>query len=243
MNGRVLVIDNDPGLLALLSIGLAREGFDVVTARDGIEGLRKAYALHPDVVVLDVMMPEMDGWTTCERLRQVSDVPIILLTAVSDTQSVVKGLELGANDYVTKPCSFDILKARVRAAMRHKSEGQRGVSDTVFDDGNLRIDLTAQTVTRMGKPVDLTPTEMRLLMYLASQKDRIVPHRELLTHVWGPQYADETKYLGVYVRYVRQKIEDDPSSPTYLVTKHRVGYCFTMQLPEGSSTTSSPGDF
>lgn len=240
MSERVLVIDNDSGLLTLLSMGLAREGFDVVTARSGIEGLHKAYTLHPDVVVLDIMMPEMDGWTTCERLRQVSDVPIILLTGVSDTQSVVRGLGLGADDYVTKPCSFDVLKARIRAAMRHKGEGPHGTSDTVLDDGYLRVDLAAQTVTRRGSPVDLTPTEMRLLMYLASQKDRIVPHRELLTHVWGSQYADETKYLGVYVRYVRQKIENDPSSPTYLITKHRVGYCFTMQSPESRSATPSP---
>ncbi len=241
MSGRVLVIDNDPGLLALLSMGLAREGFDVVTASDGIEGLHKAYALHPDVVVLDIMMPEMDGWTTCQRLRQVSDVPIVVLTAVSDSPSIVKGLGLGADDYVTKPCSFDVLKARIRAALRYKGGVGRGGSDTLLDDGTLRIDLTAQTVTRKGERIDLTPTETRLLMYLASNKDRVIPHRELLTRVWGPQYANETKYLGVYVRYVRQKIEENPSSPVYVVTKHRVGYCFCMQPPETPSATSFPG--
>ena len=226
MNGRVLVIDDDSGLLALLSMGLAREGLDVATARDGKEGLRKAYELHPDVVILDVMMAEMDGWATCSRLRQVTDVPIIMLTAAADSDSIVKGLALGADDYVTKPCSFDVLKARIRAALRRRGEGQRSDPDSVWDDGNLRIDLVEQTITRQGRAVDLTPTETRLLMYLVRHRERVIPHKELLIHVWGPQYADETKYLGVYVRYIRQKIEDDPSSPVYVITKHRVGYSF-----------------
>ena len=235
MNTRLLVIDDDSGLLALLSIGLAREGFDVATATNGREGLRKAYELHPDVVLLDVLMADMDGWTTCQRLRQVTDVPIIILTALTDSGSVVKGLALGADDYITKPCSFDVLKARIRAALRRRDETTRADPDTVFDDGNLRIDLVEQTVTRQGDPVHLTPTELRLLMYLVGHRGQIVSHKHLLTNVWGPEYANETKYLGVYIRYLRQKIEDDPSNPTYIVTKHRVGYCFMNGTEAGGS--------
>jgi two-component system KDP operon response regulator KdpE len=236
MSNRVLVIDDDSGLLTLLSIGLGREGLDVITARDGRDGLRKAYECHPDVVILDITMPEMDGWTTCMRLRQVTDVPIIVLTALGDSDSVVKGLALGADDYVTKPCSFDVLKARIRTALRHRGERQNGDPETILNDGNLCIDLVRQTVTRQGIAIDLTPTESRLLLYLAQHRGRVVPHRELLTHVWGPQYANESKYLGVYVRYVRAKIEDDPSNPVYITTKHRVGYSFVM-APAVQSTS------
>ena len=234
-NGQILVIDDDSGLLALMSIGLAREGYDVATARNGKEGLRKAYELHPDLVILDVMMPEMDGWTVCQRLRLVTDTPIIILTAVTDSSSVVKGLSLGACDYVTKPCSFDVLKARIRTALRHRAEPTAGAPDAVFDDGHLCVDLIRQTVTIAGDPVQLTPTESRLLMYLVRHRNRIVPHRELMTNVWGPEYAGETKYLGVYVRYVRQKIEDDPSNPDYIITKHRVGYSFVQRRPTAGS--------
>ena len=225
-NGKILVIDDDSGLLALLSIGLTREGYEVATARDGAGGLRKAYELHPDLVILDVMMPGIDGWDMCQRLRLVTDTPIIILSALSDTSSVVKGLSLGACDYVTKPCSFDVLKARIRAALRYRATMASSTPENVFDDGHLCVDLIRQTVTLEGHPVRLTPTESRLLMYLVSHRNRIVPHRELMTNVWGPEYADETQYLGVYIRYVRQKIENDPSNPTYVVTKHRVGYCF-----------------
>jgi DNA-binding response OmpR family regulator len=223
---RILVIDDDTGLLNLLRLSLTREGFEVATAENGKEGLRQAYEFHPDVVLLDLMMAGMDGWTACQRLRQVTHVPIIILTALADSGNVVKGLGLGADDYITKPCSFDVLKARIRAALRHRAEAPQDSPELIFDDGNLRIDMTAQTVARQGQPVHLTPTELRLLLCLVSKKGQIVSHGELLTNVWGPEYAEEVKYLGVYVRYVRQKVEDDPSNPAYILTRHKVGYSF-----------------
>jgi len=229
MKNHVLVIDDDEGLLTLLTLGLERDGFAVSTARNGRDGLFEAYRLHPDIIVLDIRMAEADGWTTCQRLRQVTNTPIIMLTALSDQKSVVRGLSLGADDYVVKPCSFDELKARIRAALRHAGEARYEQRDVILTDGNLRIDLVEQTVTRQGEPVTLTPTESRLLMYLARHQGRVVPHREMLINVWGPKYAEETKYLGVYVCYVRQKIEDDPSNPRYITTKHRVGYCFELR--------------
>jgi two-component system KDP operon response regulator KdpE len=226
MNEKILLIDDDSGLLTLLQLGLEREGFSVVTAKSGVEGVRRAYESRPDAIILDVMMAEMDGWTTCQRLRHICDTPIIMLTAKSGGEDIIKGLSLGADDYLTKPCSFDELKARIHTVLRRSSGGPREDKQTVFDDGVLQVDLRDGTVTRRGERVDLTPTELRLLMYLASQRGRIVPHKELLVNVWGPEYADEVGYLSVYIRYLRQKIEDDPANPHYICTRWKVGYYF-----------------
>ena len=226
MNEKILLIDDDSGLLTLLQLGLEREGFSVVTAKSGKEGVRRAYESRPDAIILDVMMAEMDGWTTCQRLRHICDTPIIMLTAKSGGEDIIKGLSLGADDYLTKPCSFDELKARIHTVLRRSSGGPREDKQTVFDDGILQVDLRDGTVVRRGERVDLTPTELRLLMYLASQRGRIVPHKELLVNVWGPEYADEVGYLSVYIRYLRQKIEDDPANPHYICTRWKVGYYF-----------------
>jgi two-component system KDP operon response regulator KdpE len=171
-------------------------------------------------------MAEMDGWTTCQRLRHICDTPIIMLTAKSGGDDIVKGLSLGADDYLTKPCSFDELKARIQTVLRRSGKSLRSDMEAVFDDGHLRVDLTEGTVMRQGQVVELTPTESRLLMYLASQRGRIVPHKELLVNVWGPEYAKEVGYLSVYIRYLRQKIEDDPADPQYICTRWKVGYYF-----------------
>jgi DNA-binding response OmpR family regulator len=226
MNEKILLIDDDSGLLTLLQLGLEREGFSVVTAKSGKEGVRRAYEYRPDAIILDIMMAEMDGWTTCQRLRHICDTPIIMLTAKSAGEDIIKGLSLGADDYLTKPCSFDELKARIQTVLRRSGVNSRDDKRTVFDDGNLRVDLRDGTVTRQGEIVDLTPTESRLLMYLASQRGRIVPHKELLVNVWGPEYAKEVGYLSVYIRYLRQKIEDDPANPKYICTRWKVGYYF-----------------
>jgi len=172
------------------------------------------------------MMAEMDGYTTCQRLRHVCDTPIIMLTAKSSGKDVIKGLSLGADDYISKPCSFDELKARIYTILRRNKQHPVDVQHDGFDDGTLEIDLRTRAVSLRGQEVDLTPTESRLLMYLVSRKGRIIPHRELLVNVWGPEYADEVKYLSVYIRYLRQKIEDDPSSPHYIRTRWKVGYHF-----------------
>jgi DNA-binding response OmpR family regulator len=239
MNETVLVIDDDSGLLTLLRLGLEREGFTVVTAESGKEGLRRAYEARPDVIVLDVMMPEMDGWLTCQRLRSMCDTPIIMLTAKTAQADVLKGLSLGADDYLTKPCSFDELKARIRTVLRRTSTSTSSDWRSVYDDDNLCIDLKDGTVSRRGEVIHLTPIESRLLMYLVSQKGRIVPHRELLISVWGPEYAEEVSYLSVYIRYLRRKIEADSSNPRYIRTRWRMGYYFagdgTFQ-PEGEES-------
>lgn len=226
MNEKVLIIDDDPGLLTLLRMGLEREGYQVITAQGGQEGLRQAYEHRPDVILLDILMPEMDGWEVCQRLRYVCDTPILILTAVDERDGVIRGLSIGADDYVVKPCTFEELKARIRALLRRAVTTSGTMRQSVYDDGNLRIDFSEGTITRHGEPVPLTPTEARLLLYLASQQRRVISHKELLTHVWGPAYADAVGYLSVYIRYLRQKIEDDPANPRYIRTRWRVGYYF-----------------
>ena len=226
MNETVLFVDDDAGLRTLMKLGLEREGFGVITAENGHEGIRKAYQHRPDAIILDVMMDEMDGWTACQRLRQVTDTPIIMLTARSEEDEIVKGLSLGADDYLTKPCSFVELKARILALLRRRGTQDPEREMGVFDDGNLYVDMRRGIVLRRNSEVSLSPTESRLLMYLVSQRGRIVPHRELLTQVWGSEYAKEMSYLAVYIRYLRQKLEQDPSHPKYIRTRWKVGYYF-----------------
>jgi DNA-binding response OmpR family regulator len=223
---KVLVIDDEPGLLTLVQVGLAQEGFQVLAANSGKEGLRMAYDNRPDVILLDIMMPDMDGFDVCQRLRHVCDTPILMLTAKSDRQDIIKGLTLGADDYITKPFNLDELRARIHTILRRTGPKMGNSWRSVYDDGYLRVDLTEGTVWRDGEEIHLAPTESRLLMYLVSQKGRTVPQEELLTSVWGPQCANESGYLSVYVRYLRRKIEDDPSQPRYVRTRWGVGYYF-----------------
>lgn len=225
MNEKVLIIDDDPGLLTLMRMGLEREGYQIIVAQSGQEGLRQAYEHHPDIILLDILMPGMDGWEVCQRLRYICDTPILILTAVDERDGVIRGLSLGADDYVLKPCSFEELKARIRALLRRAARTSND-RQNVYDDGNLRVDLSTGAVSLRGEPVPLTPTESRLLLYLVSQQGRVVPHKELLIHAWGPEYAEETGYLSVYIRYLRQKIEDDPANPRYICTRWRIGYYF-----------------
>lgn len=223
---KILIVDDDAALVKVLRLSLEREGFDVITALGGAEALRKAYESRPDLVILDIMMPHMDGWTTCQRLREIADMPIIMLTAKGGEADVVHGLDLGADDYITKPCSSEELKARIRALLRRTQSAEQRSWQLTFDDGWLRIDLSRQQVAVDGKAVDLTPTEFRLLSCLVQRNGQVVPHQELLTEVWGPEYSDQVSYLSVYIRYLRQKIERNPSQPTYILTKWGMGYRF-----------------
>jgi DNA-binding response OmpR family regulator len=233
---KVLVIDDEPGLLTLVKVGLSQDGFQVLTASSGKDGLRMAYDNRPDVILLDIMMPEMDGFDVCQRLRHVCDTPILMLTAKSDRQDVIKGLTLGADDYITKPFNLDELRARIHTILRRAGSKMGTSWRSVYDDGYLKVDLTEGTVWRDGEEIHLAPTESRLLMYLVSQKGRTVPQEELLTSVWGPQCATESGYLSVYVRYLRRKIEDDPSQPRYVRTRWGVGYYF-----DGDGTVQQEG--
>ena len=228
MDPKVLVIDDDVGLLTMLRLGLELEGFDVATATEGQEGLRRAYEMHPDVVVLDVAMSGMDGWTTCERLREVSDVPVIMLSGRTDKADIIKGLSMGADDYLTKPCSLDELKARINSRLRRSARDIKAHKKAIFDDGHLHVDLHEQVVLKDGKLVELSPIEYRLLAHLVQERGNIVPRKDLLINAWGPEYAHELRYLSVYIRYLRRKIEDDPDNPRYIQTRWKLGYYFAI---------------
>lgn len=220
----LLVIDDDQTLLELLSEHLIKAGYRAVTATSGETGLQAFNQYHPDLVILDVMMPKMDGWTVCERLRATSDVPIIMLTAKGEEIDKLRGFRLGVDDYVTKPFSFGELTARVGAVLaraRHTT-----TSTHYITSGDLTIDLEQRRVTVAGRVVDLTPTEYRLLEVLAMRANRTVPAEILLDEVWGHQYVGESEHVKHFIWTLRQKIETDPGDPKHLVTERGFGYRF-----------------
>ncbi len=224
MKQKILTIDDDENLLKTLGIALQSEGWEVFGARDGVEGLQVAFNIHPDLVLLDVVMPKIDGLDTLRRLREMSDVPIIMLTARSETPDIVKGLEAGADDYVRKPFDVKELVARIRACLRHRSSSGAVGKASVLVCGELTIDLARHRVMVNGASVDLTPTEFALLSYLARNYGQVIPHRAILREVWGPEYIDQMDYLHLYIRYLRQKIEADPAHPEIIKTERGVGY-------------------
>lgn len=226
---KILIVDDDPVFCSLLAHFLAGRGYQPVTATGGEEALHLFLEHAPDAVILDVMMPDVDGWETMRRLRAAGrDAPVIFLTARGEQADVLRGLGLGADDYIKKPFDFEELALRLAAVLRRTQPGGEGRQSREggFDDGYLRIDPDRQIAFAAGRPVHLTPTEYRLLSYLAARPGRPVPHRELLRAVWGPGYEDDLPNLQVYVRYLREKLEPDPRQPRYLHTVRGVGYRF-----------------
>ncbi len=224
----ILLIDDDLNLHSMLTRKLEPSGYRVLTAADGREGLRMAYENHPDLVILDVMMPEIDGFEVCTRLRDMTDVPILMLTAKSSEQDLVRGFEAGADDYLTKPYSLRELEVRIRALLRRYTSWG-GKPSSSYNDGTLRIDLNQEQVYRKGEQVHLTPTEFRLLSTLALNPGRVIPHTKLLAEVWGDGYTDAMSSLSLYVRYLREKLESDPKNPRYIRNRWGVGYWFAPQ--------------
>ena len=223
---RILLVDNDVTLLQVLKATLEADGYAVSVASSGEQGLRVAYALDPDLILLDIMMPGMDGWEVCRRIRQMSDVPIIMLTALYTPADTARGLQLGADDYVTKPIHHRVLVARIEAIFRRMEKSFPLSDSCAYDDGVLKVDLCRQQAYREGTPIHLTPKEFALLGRLMETPGQVVPHEELLTCVWGPTYSSDTRYLSVYISYLRKKLEADPPHPRYILTRWRVGYLF-----------------
>jgi DNA-binding response OmpR family regulator len=228
MNAKVLFIDDDIQLSEMVDLVLTELGFQVELAYDGTTGLRKAYEVKPDIIVLDIMMPGMDGWQTCQRFREMTDVPIIMLTALGSQDNVIKGLNLGADDYLVKPVTAQELAARIRALLRRvsRTNGNGQKKQPILTQDNLVIDLNKYEVTLDGERVDLSPTEFRLLAVLAKYKGRVLPHEFLLTEVWGAEYSGEIDYLRLYISYLRRKLERDPSNPTLIHNEWGIGYRF-----------------
>jgi len=225
MSEKILVIDDERMTVDLIGILLERRGYEVVKACSAEEGLRAAYRTHPDLILLDIMMPDMDGWEVCRRLRELSDVPILFLTAKDDTRDLVRGLELGADDYITKPYDNEALIARIKAHLRRVPKAAVS-EELVFDGGNVRINFISREVRVRGKPVHLTPKEFSLLGVLARNAGRVLDRTELVREAWGPEYGDAIDSLKLYIHYLRQKVEKDPQQPVYILTSRGVGYRF-----------------
>lgn len=224
--GTILIIDDDKTLLRLLQEALTKAGFQVILASNGIDGLQELYARQPDLVLLDVMMPRMDGWETLTRLRQLSRVPVIMLTAKDAEADKVRGFGLGVDDYVTKPFSFAELTARAAAVLRRARATAPVSKNKRFSSGDLVLDVDAHRVTKSGKLIELTPTEFRLLETLAEHAGRVLTHEQLLEQVWGYDAGEDTGYIKRYIWYLRQKLEDDPTNPQHILTERGFGYSF-----------------
>jgi len=228
MSTTILLVDDDVLLCKTFELILTDMGFNIEMAHNGVEGLKKAYKLQPDVILLDVMMPDMDGWETCQRFKEMCDVPIIMLTAIDSQENVIKGLDLGADDYIVKTVTAEELGARIRAVLRRASRSNvsSGQQKPIITQDNLVIDFDKHEVTVDHERVDLSPTEFRLLSVLARHKGRVLPHDFLLTQVWGPEYIGEIDYLRLYISYLRRKLEKDPSNPSLIYNEWGVGYRF-----------------
>jgi two-component system KDP operon response regulator KdpE len=222
---KVLVVDDEPQILRALRINLSVRGYEVITAATGAAALRAAAERHPDVVVLDLGLPDMDGIDVLAGLRGWNQAPVIVLSARTDSADKVEALDAGADDYVTKPFGMDELLARLRAAVR-RSAVTADITDPVVDTASFTVDLAAKKVTKQGRDVHLTPTEWGVLEMLVRNRGKLVGRRELLREVWGPSYATETHYLRVYLAQLRRKLEDDPSHPKHLLTEAGMGYRF-----------------
>ncbi len=222
---RILVVDDEPETVKYVGANLRARGFEVITASDGTEALKAAEEQVIDLILLDLSMPGPDGFEVCQRVRQFSNVPIIILSARGRELDKVKALDMGADDYMTKPFGIEELMARVRAALRRgQQEGVGAISPLEVE--NLRIDFGARKVTIDGREVRLTPTEYDLLTLLARNAGKVLTHRTLLSNVWGPEYGQESEYLWAYTRRLRKKLEPDPDQPRYIITEPGVGYRF-----------------
>ncbi len=222
----VLVVDDEPRMINFIRMNLELEKFRVVPAENGNEALKKVREILPDCVLLDVMMPEMDGFETLKMIREESNVPVIMLTAKGEEDDKVKGLNLGADDYVTKPFSPRELVTRVKAVVRRAELPAQVEKTPIKVDDRLSVDFNRREVIVDGEAIKLRPTEWRLLYHLMQNAGWVVPHETLLSKVWGWEYRDETQYLRLYITYLRQKIEKDLAHPQYILTERGTGYRF-----------------
>jgi len=224
--GKLLIIEDDNDLVRALELYFSRVGYQVIAAEHGREGLQKLYDERPSIVILDIALPRMDGWEVCRRIRELSEVPIVMLTARTQEEERVKGLRLGADDYVVKPFSLKELEARLEAVLRRAREAKPQKAGILFADDELVIDADRLAVTRDGKHVDLTPTELRLLLFLAENTGRVLTHRQILERIWGAEYAEDVDYVKLFIYRLRRKIESDPKHPKYILTERGIGYRF-----------------
>jgi DNA-binding response OmpR family regulator len=225
-NQKILVVDDEERMARFIRLNLEHDGFQVVEAYRGQEAMEKLRTTLPDLILLDIMMPDMDGFEVLKIVREVSDVPVIMLTAKGEEDDKVKGLELGADDYITKPFSPRELVSRIKAVLR-RSENLGESSAEVFQvDDRLKIDFNRREIWVLDKLVNLRPTEYRLLYHLVQNAGWVLTYDQILSRVWGYEYRDEPHYVRLYVNYLRQKLEEDPANPKYILTERGIGYRF-----------------
>ena len=227
----ILLVDDDETILKMLQSSLSYHAFEVSLSQNGRDAIRMVYQEQPDLIIIDILMPEMNGIELCKRLRDMTDVPIIALSALSGEGTIVTALEAGADDYVVKPYSIAELLARIHAQLRIRATvGAAQKASPFLTAGVVKIDVLLRTVTVQDKAVNLTPIEYALLLCLVRNRDRVVDHRKLLLEAWGPEYVDQLEYLRLYVRYLRQKIEEDPANPQIIKTQRGVGYYISTYI-------------
>lgn len=224
---RILVVDDEPRIIGFIRMNLELEGHQVIEAHDGLEALEAVRTKLPDIVLMDVMMPDLDGFETLRMLREFSEIPVIMLTAKGEENDRVYGLELGADDYITKPFGPRELSSRIKAVLRRYHTSASSPDEAVLKiDDRLSVDFNRREVIVNDEHIKLRPTEYRLLYHLIQNAGWTVPHDQLLAKVWGYEYRDEAHYVRLYVNYLREKIEEDPSNPKYILTERGVGYRF-----------------
>ena len=221
---RILIADDEPKIRMFLRANLNARGYEVHLAEDGIEAVEMAGQVLPDLIILDVNMPRMNGIDACHRIREWADMPIIILSVRDEEKDKVRALDEGADDYVTKPFGMEELLARIRVALRRTSRAV--IEIPIFQAGNLKIDFASRLVSINDEEIKLTRTEYELLVYLAINTGKVLTHREILHGVWGPEYGDELEYVRTFINQLRRKIEVDPANPRYIITEQRTGYRF-----------------
>lgn len=229
MNEKILVVDDEKPIVDILKYNLSKEGYNVLTAYDGDEAIEIALKEDPDLILLDIMLPKQDGFSVCKKLREKLTSPILMLTARGEEVDKVLGLELGADDYITKPFSMRELMARVKANLRRMAFAQPDEDAEIIKQGDLELDLKSYVARKNGKPLDLTFREFELLRYLAAQPGQVFTREKLLEEVWGYEYYGDIRTVDVTVRRLREKVEDDPANPEYIITKRGIGYYFKKQ--------------
>ena len=223
---KILAVDDEQRMVRFIQLNLEQDGFEVVTAYNGKEALEQVRTQLPDLILLDIMMPDINGFEVLKKIREVNNVPVIMLTAKGEEDDRIQGLELGADDYITKPFSPRELVSRIRAVLRRTKSFKEDEVDQIIVDDRLTIDFSRREVWVEGKKVDLRPTEYRLLYHLVQNAGWVNTHEQLLSKVWGFEYQDEPHYVRLYVNYLRKKLEEDPSNPIYILTERGVGYRF-----------------
>ena len=223
---KILVVDDEALLVKGIRFNLQSEGYEVVTGSDGLEAIRLVHEENPDLVILDVMMPNMDGMTACSKIREFSDVPIILLTAKTDDMDKLMGFDHGADDYITKPFNILELKARIRALLRRAGNSEKKTAGNILAAGNISLDLDARNAYRSGQLVDLTAKEFDVIEFLMRNANRVYSREALLDTIWAYEYRSDIRTVDVHIRRLREKLESNPAEPKHILTKWGVGYYF-----------------